>query len=141
LFYHQGTKYIYLYTIDSYHGRGPWASLRHGIVAQPRHGMTRCLLGSCQPSPCLMPCLDRHLRMWASLDTTRLAVGHIAARNTSPPHKIPTFSLHMYTHLLEICPRGNHRNGHISLYSRLIKCSLNIHKRQLVLIDNYVNFL
>ena len=39
--------------------------------------------------------------------------------------------------LLEICPRGNH----ISLYSWLTKCSLNIHGWQLVLINAYVKYL
>ena len=39
--------------------------------------------------------------------------------------------------LLEICPRGNH----ISLYSWLIKCTLNIHGWQLVLINAYVKYL
>ena len=39
--------------------------------------------------------------------------------------------------LLEICPRDNH----ISLYSWLIKCSLNIHGWQLVLINAYVKYL
>ena len=37
--------------------------------------------------------------------------------------------------------RGNYRDDHISLYLWLMKCSLNIHERQLVLIDNYVNCL
>ena len=39
--------------------------------------------------------------------------------------------------LLEICPRGNH----ISLYSWLPKCSLNIHGWQLVLINTYEKYL
>ena len=39
--------------------------------------------------------------------------------------------------VLEICPRGNH----ISLYSWLIKCSLNIHEWQLALINAYVKYL
>ena len=35
--------------------------------------------------------------------------------------------------MLEICPRGNRKDDHISMYSCLTKCSLNIHERQLVL--------
>ena len=40
-------------------------------------------------------------------------------------------------YVLEICPRDNH----ISLYSWLTKCSLNIHGWQLVLINAYVKYL
>ena len=46
-------------------------------------------------------------------------------------------SVYPFAVLLEICHRGNH----ISLYSWLIKCFLNIHGWQLVLIDAYVKCL
>jgi hypothetical protein len=43
--------------------------------------------------------------------------------------------------MLEICPRGNHKDDHISLYPWCIMCSLNIHERQLILIGYCVNCL
>ena len=43
-------------------------------------------------------------------------------------------------HVLEICLRHNHKDDHILMYPCCIMCSLNIHEKQLVLIDNYVNY-
>ena len=62
------------------------------------------------------------------------------------PHMFPTsricWCLKIGTEMLEIRPRGNHEDDYISIYPCYIMCSLNISmKKQLVLIDDYVNYL